>query len=748
MNHSAFSPLRAGVLLGALYASCASAGCGHTQGAYATTQSPLALSRVVLYRNGVGYFERHGVIDGDKLTLKVRKDQVNDLLKSLTVIDRSSGKALSVSIPLDPQAWQDAALSLLMPGRGRLADVLDGLRGVHVSVETASRTVHGRIVMVERMNPEPRPEPLRMPTPEYEDHKLTLLDGDALQIVKVSQIRSISLEEGDLVMQLDRHLDATSGEGMFQQVEVVVRLSDEGKHDLAVSYVAAAPLWKPTYRVVLAQDGSGKALLQAWAVVSNVSGESWDKVSLGLTSGAPLAFRYDLHTPENVERPDLTQSAVRKQAQVAFGETTYAPPAPAAPPPPPAAEPMAAELSQDEKKESAEMDAAAVGGAGAMAPMASMGMRHKMVAPAKDARADLAAVDMGALARSVAPRATAKQVAGLTRFDLAEQVTLPDGSASMVALVNQLVPGEQTFLYRPGGSGLGYEQNPYRVVRFKNDTDFVLEPGPISIYAGGSFVGEGLSEAIASHDMATIPFAAEPSVLVRSSTESSGDAMKITKIVRGVMEVQAFHRVTTTWSVQGPASDAGFRVLVRQGRAGDDYTLVDPPKDTETLADGYFIPVVVAPKQTTATLPVIEQTPSQTTLTIWDDHAPELLKQLLETPGLDAKARAALEPIVQARQEIGRIDTQLQGLSAQQAQLDQRANEERQNLSAIQKDARASALRKRLTQRLEELSKQAEEIGRKLVELNSQRLEHKIELEDKLRDLDFTPAMPVAPAAH
>ena len=53
----------------------------------------------------------------------------------------------------------------------------------------------------------------------------------------------------------------------------------------------------------------------------------------------------------------------------------------------------------------------------------------------------------------------------------------------MVALINQPVKGEQVFVYRPGGSGQGYEANPYRVVRFQNDTDFVLEPGPISIYA-------------------------------------------------------------------------------------------------------------------------------------------------------------------------------------------------------------------------------------------------------------------------
>jgi hypothetical protein len=720
--------------------------CAHSRTRFATTQSPLALTRVVLYRNGIAYFERHGVVDGDRLAIKVRKDQINDLLKSLTVIDRSSGKTLSVSIPLDPKAWQDAALAMLMPGRGRLPDVLDALRGTYVEVEAEGRSARGRIVMVERILEAP-PELQRpgiAPQPPQEDHRLTLLDDGTLEVVKLSRVRAIALKQGDLVMQLDRHLDATAGEGMFQQVDVVVRLADNAKHDLSVSYVAQAPLWKPTYRLVLAGDDSGKALLQAWAVVSNVSGENWDDVSLSLTSGAPLAFRYDLHTPEDVDRPDLTQSGVHKHAQVAFGESTYEA-QPEAPPPAPApammprAEEYAAEESLDALEE---LDDEASGSAvkqrsRELEKKAAMPSASRAAGAAAQAAAPPpAAISLQALA-SAAPQASARRVAGLTRFDLDQRMTLPDGSASMIMLVNQLVRGEETFLFKPGGSGQGYEFNPYRVVRFHNGTDFVLEPGPISIYSGGSFVGEGLSEAIASQDKATIPFAAEPSIVVHWTTAHSGDTLKISRIVRGVLEVESYQRVTTTWAVSVKPSKQGYRVLVRQSRAGDQFSLVDPPKDTETLPDGYFIPVIVAPNQAEAKLEVVERTPSNYSLSVWDDKAPDLLRQLLETPGLDATARAALQPIVDARQQIGRIDTEIAGLTSQQAELDQRANEERQNLFAIQKDPKAGALRKRLSDRLEELTQKAAEIGRKIVDLNSQRLSRKIELEDKLRELDI-----------
>ena len=117
-----------------------------------TQAPPLELDRVVLYRNGVGYFERAGTISGDVLTLKVRKDQVNDLLKSLTVVERSSGRAVSVSMPLDPQTWANAAVATLRPGQGSLAEVLDALRGSAITVTTTDGTVEiGRASCRERV---------------------------------------------------------------------------------------------------------------------------------------------------------------------------------------------------------------------------------------------------------------------------------------------------------------------------------------------------------------------------------------------------------------------------------------------------------------------------------------------------------------------------------------------------------------------------------------------------------------------
>ena len=325
----------------------------------------------------------------------------------------------------------------------------------------------------------------------------------------------------------------------------------------------------------------------------------------------------------------------------------------------------------------------------------------------------------------------------MTSFDLRDRVTVPNGNSTMVAVLNEPVDGEQTFLYRPGGAGMGYEANPYRVVRFRNSTPFVLEPGPISIYSGDSFVGEGLSESVGAGMSATLPFAVEPGIMVTSVSDYSGERMQLLRIVRGVLEVETFSRTTTKWTVKSPSAMGTYTVLVRHPKAGSNYELQDQPTGTETLPDAYLVPVHVTKAGQETTVALIEQTPSNTTLSIWDGRALGLLEGLVAQVNLTPELRKKLEPVVKLRQEIGRVDTEIDGLKRQQIELDQRANETRENLEAIKKDPAAGALRAKLNKRLDDFTKDGDRLGRKIVELNSQRLEKKITLEDLLQNLEL-----------
>lgn len=750
-------------LVPVLLLALSSAACANSRARLATT-TDLGLERVVLYRNGVGYFERHGEVDESVLRIRVRRDQVNDLLKSLTVVD-ANGQALSVSMPLDPETWAAAALTALAPGRGSLAELLDGLRGTEVSLYTTVGRIRGRVVLVERIVDEPDPDVRSFSRggsgsgngPSQRDYKVTLMRGSDLRVVRLSKVRDVTLHDGDLAMQLHRRLDASSGEGMFQQVEVAIRLAGAKTHEVTVSYVVAAPMWKPTYRVVLPEAGKGDALLQGWAVVDNTSGEDWSNVEMALTSGEPIAFEYDLHTPRTVPRSDLTEAGVRKRARVAMGETTYGD-YEEEPEEEEAAEyyddyamadeadgdfggegRYAEEMRRERKADKAKKKVPAASPKPSSRSAANMPLGGVAGGMPGSGPADrTSAVDLEALRRSTAADARAKTVSGMTRYDLGERVTVPNGSSTMVAILNQTVEAEQTFLYRPGGAGIGYDANPYRVVRFKNSTPFVLEPGPISIYAGDSFVGEGLSEAVSTGTSATIPFAVEPTILVSSKSQYSGDEMHLLKISRGVLEVESFSRTTTTWSVKGKKATEPYKVLVRHGKAGWNYELVEPPEGTEVLPDAYLVPVPVAKGRTEGSVEIVEQTPSTTTISIWDGRALGLLETLVLSGDLTPDLKAKIQPVVDLRREIGRIDTEIDGLKRQQIELDQRARETRASLESIKKDPAATKLRKKLSDRLDDFTSEGDRIGRKIVELQSQRLEKKIALEDLLQNLDLT----------
>jgi hypothetical protein len=208
-----------------------------------------------------------------------------------------------------------------------------------------------------------------------------------------------------------------------------------------------------------------------------------------------------------------------------------------------------------------------------------------------------------------------------------------------------------------------------------------------------------------------------------------------------VLEVESFHQTTTTWDVRGPARPEGFTVLIRQTQSGPNYALAKRPEGTEDLEGAWLIPLSVAAGKTSASLSVVEHTPSKITIAIWDQQALPLLEKFLSAGNLDAAARTKLQPIIDVRREIGRIDTEVDGLRRQQAELEQRADQTRRNLESIKADPKAATLRANLNKRLDEFSSEADARGRKIVELESKRLEKKIELEDLIQDLDLRAPM-------
>src|SRR6266436_1481800 len=117
----------------------------------------LPVRRVVLYKNGVGYFEHLGRVRGSQdVHIDFTSAQLNDVLKSLTVLDLAGGRITGVDYNSEaPLARRLATLRLTLGENPTMADFLAALRGARLEVRSGSgAAMAGKLLSVEKKSRE------------------------------------------------------------------------------------------------------------------------------------------------------------------------------------------------------------------------------------------------------------------------------------------------------------------------------------------------------------------------------------------------------------------------------------------------------------------------------------------------------------------------------------------------------------------------------------------------------------------
>ncbi len=662
--------------------SLALAACGpsSTPQAGPHDASELPVTRVVLFQNGVGYFERRGTVDGDRVVIQVRPEQLNDLLTSLTIVDQSGGRAVSVGLPLEKTgAQQLAELPEQVQQAGGLLAVLAAFRGARVAIDGEEGEIAGRVLGVE----------------QGDAWRVTLkADDGVLHVYPVAAIERVELLDSTLSVGLDKSLDVALGEARWKPLALDIRLAGAKSHDLTISYVLPMPVWKPAYRVVL---GDGKPLLQGWAVVDNISGEDWRSVSLSLVAGMPISFIYDLHSPQFVARADLTSRRTSRAPTPVVERPAYEVPAPAAtaapgmaPAPPPSA-PSAGSGTRTSKKK---MAAEAYGG---------------------DSRSeDSYALDR-ALEEQLPPSARGESVGALFRYDLTDGVDVPDRSSTMVAIVNSRVTGKEGVLFRPG------EAQAYRVVAFTNETGSTLETGPVAIYSGGTFVGEGFLERLDPGALSFVNYALEGRVRLDTQSDNREEGFRLVRIVDGLIETTAQSVRRTTYKVENKYPEA-VTAFVKAQKLGGDWSLVKQPAGTMATADAFYFPVS-APPSGRAELAVEWQTPIKKQIAIDTEVSTSVLKLYLGSGKASPAVTASIEQILSVKGRMSAIATEDRELSKQHSALSTDQQRVRDNLELLRKSGGNKPLQQELFEKLSKLETELGRLSGRLVRLSEERAE-------------------------
>src|SRR5882762_5595956 len=262
----------------------------------------LPVRRVVLYKNGVGYFEHLGHVRGSQgVHIDFTSAQLNDVLKSLTVLDLSGGRITGVDYKSEaPLVRRLATLRLSLGERPTTAEFLGALRGARLEVRSGNGPqLKGKLLSVER-----KTRTGAGPGWTVETDEISLItESGEVRSVDLNSSTSVRIAEKDLQLEVGRYLGLIASSRDQDVRRMTISTTGIGERNLYVSYISEVPIWKTTYRIVLPSKADKKPLLQGWAIVDNTVGEDWDGVELSLVAGAPHSFIQQLSEPFYGRRP-------------------------------------------------------------------------------------------------------------------------------------------------------------------------------------------------------------------------------------------------------------------------------------------------------------------------------------------------------------------------------------------------------------------------------------------------------------
>ncbi len=265
----------------------------------------LPVRKVVLYKNGVGYFEHSGQVNGSqRVAIDFTSSQLNDVLQSLTVLDEGGGRIAGVNYnSTTPLAEQLKTLSLGMTEDPTSTELFEALRGQRVEVTGGpGGSITGRLMSIES-----RTEKMAADSDNTVDKfYLTLVaTTGAVRVIELTPTLSVRPLDANLQGQLDRYLELLASTHTTGLRHLTLDSIGQGQRQLRVSYISEVPVWKSTYRIVFPREANGKATMQGWAVVDNTVGADWDNVQLSLVAGAPQSFIQPLSQPLYTRRAEI-----------------------------------------------------------------------------------------------------------------------------------------------------------------------------------------------------------------------------------------------------------------------------------------------------------------------------------------------------------------------------------------------------------------------------------------------------------
>ena len=658
--------------------------------------SQLPVTRVALYKNGVGFFEHAGRVTGDQsVTIDFTTAQLNDVLQSLTAIDlnggRIAGAGYNSTTPLEQQL---NALPLALGEDPTAVDFYNAIRGARVEVHGLGTSITGRLLNIELVN---TPEKDNQPASEK---RLITVIGEAGEIrtLELTPATEVRLLDADLHTDVTRYLQLLAS--MRNQGLRHLTLQDNGPtgskaaRELRVSYISEVPIWKSTYRILFTEPKSTTAstkqtaTLQGWSVVDNTTGADWINVQLSLIAGAPQSFIQPLSVPYYSRRLEIglpQEAQLTPQTHESGDERQEAKAAPA----------MAgvAGMLGITSGNGSGMGAGSGGNyGGGLRKIGSANQTVTVNAPPP--MLETASASFGGTienesyqnlaASSISANTTTAAFDDYFAYNLTEPITIRKNESALVPILQTKIDAERVTLWSPR------QPTPLRALWITNTSNLTLDRGSFSIVEDGNFGGEGLLDPIHPAEKRLLSYAVDQAVRVTPESQHETTQATALTAAKGVLMLHHTQGAEITYVVHNAAADGRTVVIehpIRQSYVLDDSGVGDhkPEETTPTL---YRYRVFAAPGETVR-LHVGEHHKSAITYQLTNFNDSQLTFILTQTNNSPA-IKQALEPILDARRHVADMQAALDKVNARLNGLHSDEDRQRANITALASADKAS----------------------------------------------------------
>ncbi len=666
--------------------------------------SQLPIRRVILYSNGVAYVERRGFVTGNaEVNLSFKQSQVDDVLKSMIVLDLGQGKIGAVSYnssaPIASRMSEiPFSVNPVSGDGGGISSVLSQLQGAKVVVSSSKGTATGSILTIER----------KQIKTEKETQTTSVLviasENGEISSFDLNDVRSVKLLEDGTRKDVNEFANATASARRLDAKTITVTSQGSGQREMVVSYTIAAPIWKTTYRVVL--DTEGKPFFQGWAIVDNISDEDWLNVQLSLVSGSPISFIQQLQKPFYRYRP-----VVPTPADLQLEPQIYEPQSG-----------MGSGRGSGSSVAGRQISQLPLNGRSALdlvtlQPGTVNGNRSNESSFTTDgsSKGEVSISDaITSPNSSVQTAATGEEIGDLFEYRIEQPVTVMRDHSALIPIVQTKMDGERVSVYNETVR----QDRPFSGVLLKNTTNLTLESGSMTVIDGNAYAGEALMDRLKPKEQRLISFALDLGTHVLVRTGGDREPAKLIKAVDGVFQVHYYRTEQKTYLVSNQTERKKTVYIEYPIREGWDLSEDSPKPDYATQRFYRFRVELGSLEEKELKISVRQPLMDSYQLT----SLTRVDLQLFVTRGyITESTRVQLEKLIDVRSQLAQIAAKLASFDDEVAKIESDQKRLRENIEALSKTAEAKTLIARYIAKANDQETRLEEMEKERKSLTGQK---------------------------